>query len=474
MPSLPPSSLAWLARRAREEPDATAILYAGKPISWKRFDADARRVAARLAREGLQEGRVAAVAQADAYLHWLLLVACEAMGVVTLSFALQAGAPEGVDWVLAEEKPQGASGVPCVVVGKAWMAKALALPPAWRQDAPPSWDWETPLRIVRSSGTTGKQKSMLLRLRHHDAWIKFVSDVHEFSKDSRFFIAYPFSANTVYARAAACLRLGAVTIIDADISAMRRRRATHAWFIPALLETLLVKPPQGFAKTPGLRVMTGGGFVSPDLWDKTLARVGDRIDVGYGTNELAGGVAHMDRDGTALPFPFARARVADEAGREVEEGERGRLWLKTPGMTEGYIGNEEETAQSFKDGWFLSGDIGERLPGGRFRILGRQDEMLNLAGLKVAPQTVEDKIRETILEIEDIAVAMANEDQGADLLMLAVAKPGFGAQDVAEKIARHFPKNVGKVRLKIVAALPRTANGKLRRKEIGDFFAKKA
>lgn len=67
----------------------------------------------------------------------------------------------------------------------------------------------------------------------------------------------------------------------------------------------------------------------------------------------------------------SEARIVDDEGRDVEPGQSGEIWVKSPVVTKGYWNNEHANRQGFADGWFCTGDIG-LFRGGKFYIVDRK------------------------------------------------------------------------------------------------------
>ena len=104
------------------------------------------------------------------------------------------------------------------------------------------------------------------------------------------------------------------------------------------------------------------------------------------------------RPGTVgLPLPGQALKVTDpDTGRPLGPGESGLLWVRGPNVMRGYLGDPERTAEVLRDGWYNTGDVarietrpcGCGMPGIRFRIMGRADDMLIVKGVNLYPQAL--------------------------------------------------------------------------------------
>jgi acyl-coenzyme A synthetase/AMP-(fatty) acid ligase len=152
-------------------------------------------------------------------------------------------------------------------------------------------------------------------------------------------------------------------------------------------------------------------------------------------------------------------------------GAEGIVAMRTPGMAESYLDDPAATARNFRDGWFLSGDLGRLLPDGRFVLHGRRDDMLNLGGIKISPVEVEDIIRLGVEGILDVAAVCLPGHDGIGALYLAlVLVPGRDFKAARDAAVNILPVWMRPCYVGSLHALPRTVSGKLRRAEVRAMF----
>jgi acyl-CoA synthetase (AMP-forming)/AMP-acid ligase II len=102
--------------------------------------------------------------------------------------------------------------------------------------------------------------------------------------------------------------------------------------------------------------------------------------------ERLGGRLPVPSVGSALPG--VRFRIVGEDGREQPEGTLGEIWISAPFLADGYVENPAASAAAFRDGWYLSGDLGY-LRGDQLFVLGRVKDLMIVAGHNVFPDDVE-------------------------------------------------------------------------------------
>src|SRR5579859_443810 len=163
-----------IAFHALERPDAVALIDRGRSITYAAFDRDLRRMTTAAAELGVPKGGTVAVG-ARLYTEWLLLLAFERLGIVTVSLDAMEG-PEtiqllaGVDLAMAEPHFPEVAARRQHDITPEWLAQVLG-----REGGPepelPARSPEDPVRTLRTSGTTGQPKRILHRRRQHEAWI---------------------------------------------------------------------------------------------------------------------------------------------------------------------------------------------------------------------------------------------------------------------------------------------------------------
>jgi long-chain acyl-CoA synthetase len=162
-------------------------------------------------------------------------------------------------------------------------------------------------------------------------------------------------------------------------------------------------------------------------------------------------------------------------GIEMKLGESGEILVRGPNIFPGYWNRPEETAKALANGWFHTGDQGERTPGGNWRIIGRVKNLLILSsGHNIAPEPLEEKLAHSIPAAQQVVVF------GHGRSFLSALVTGEVKKDMAEsEITRlnatlpHYRQirafHIEPQPLTIESGLL-TANGKLRREAIGAHF----
>ncbi len=224
----------------------------------------------------------------------------------------------------------------------------------------------------------------------------------------------------------------------------------------SLVPTMLVRLLDDGTDLSHLRaILVGGAHLGPE--DRARAESsGARVVETYGLTESCGGIVY---DGS--PLPGSQMRVDAEGGIE----------LRGPTIMRGYRSDPEGTAAAFTpDGWLRTGDAGEVGGDGRLRVLGRTDERIDSGGEKVWPQEVEAALR-THPKVADVAVGGRPDPAWGQRVVAWVVPADPGDPPSLDELrgfaAVTIPRHKAPRQLVLVAGLPRTSSGKVRRHELG-------
>jgi acyl-CoA synthetase (AMP-forming)/AMP-acid ligase II len=252
--------------------------------------------------------------------------------------------------------------------------------------------------------------------------------------------------------------------------------AKATWFtaVPTILEILLAR-----ADTDGPRVMPGLRFVrtssaplNPTTAEAFQQLVGAPVLAAYGMTETTHQAASQplaangpDKpDSVGMPTGVD-IRVVGAEGRDCPTGTAGEIWVKGPIVTRGYLEDEADTAASFTDGWYHTGDLGTVDADGYLTVTGRIKTLINRGGEKIAPEHVEE-ILDQFPGVEESAVlGQPDPILGERVVALVVPENGRDIQltDVVaycrDRLARYeVPQD-----LKVVSAIPHTSKGAIDR-----------
>ena len=273
------------------------------------------------------------------------------------------------------------------------------------------------------------------------------------------------------------MRVGAATLMLEQASppqllqGIQDHRATVVFTAPTAYRAMA-----GLAKDfdlASLRKCVSAGETLPaatfEAWE---AATGLRIIDGIGSTEMlhifissAGGDIRAGSTGRVVPG--YRARVVDDAGRDVPPGEVGRLVVQGPTGCR-YLADEERQRGYVQDGWNVTGDTYRMDPEGYFWYQARNDDMIISSGYNIAGPEVENCLLEHPAVLECAVVAAPDEERGNVVKAFVVLREGAQPGDELVRTLQEFAKSriapyKYPRRIEFVAALPRTQTGKLQR-----------
>lgn len=258
------------------------------------------------------------------------------------------------------------------------------------------------------------------------------------------------------------------------LDALERTRANTLVVVPVMLRRLLALGGEEIRGRDlrALRVVASGGSpLSPELCGRALELLGDVLYNVYGSTETAQAAIAAPADLRASPGCVGRpplgttVRVLDDDGRELPQGETGRVFVSNAVQFEGYTGGGRN---EIVDGAMATSDLGHIDSHGLLVIDGRADEVILSGAENVWPSEVERVIARHP-DIEDAAVTgVPDEEFGERLRAFVVTRREAGLTDeavrahVREHLARHkVPREVV-----FVDQLPRNASGKVLKREL--------
>jgi acyl-CoA synthetase (AMP-forming)/AMP-acid ligase II len=160
--------------------------------------------------------------------------------------------------------------------------------------------------------------------------------------------------------------------------------------------------------------------------------------------------------------------VLGESGAALGAGTPGQVAIKGPNVIDGYAANPEANAESFLDGWFLTGDQGVLDERGYLTLIGRIKELINRGGEKISPREIDEVLLRHPAVAEAVAFGVQHSTLGEDVAAAVVLDGGASEQDLLAHCRQHLAGFKVPRKLYIVEAIPRTATGKVQRRRVAE------
>jgi acyl-coenzyme A synthetase/AMP-(fatty) acid ligase len=464
---------AWISHWAQRRPDSIAVVAPSGVVRYGEFDGLINKTAARLAALGLPAGSCVAVHVPDEYVHWLLLLALDRLGLGSASV----GTARPDNPFVATIKPslvltvdKGRPGT--LEISAAWLEEVRQMPTAGRPAR--RGELDEIVRFFSSSGTTGAPKTMALTRAQVAARVETQRMSGGIGAASRGCVLFGPGTSGGYTWPLACWMAGGSVVLNMIYSAsiaeaLARTQPTHLYIAIGTLVDLVRGPKAIAAPLPSMMVYAVGSTLPRALADEARRKLSPNIGSAYGTTEVAGVAAAspavlQQHEGTVgHVLPHAEVQAVDGAGKVVAPGALGQLRIRTTGMATGYLGNEQGGAASpLRDGWFYSDDLGSVSADGLVILHGRASELLNIGGNKYAPETLEE-VALSCAGIRDAAAFSVPDRLGVETPWIAVVRgedhrPG----ELVGKLKARWPQ-LGNLEVVTTAAIPRNQMGKIDR-----------
>ncbi|HEX9669307.1 MAG TPA: amino acid adenylation domain-containing protein [Thermoanaerobaculia bacterium] len=484
-------------------PDAPALVWGGRRLSYAELDRRSAALAAALRRLGLGAGEVVAVTGDRSFgLVAAMLAALRSGVLLTLDprlprqrrrLMLEEGRARVLLTVGEGDAAELTAGLGVTVVPVD--PRAAAVRGGWEGEAPPFPDPEAPAYLFFTSGTTAVPRAVLGQHRGLGHFLDWQGRTFGIGPGERAAQLTGLSFDVVLRDVFLALTHGAALHLptaedlgaDAVLPWLAAERITLLHTVPAVAHAWLEAAPEGIA-LPCLRtIFFAGEPLSGVLLRRFRAAfswAGDAVNL-YGPTEttlakcchrVAAGAEEEGVQPVGRPLPQTQAVVtAPAGGRLCGALEVGEIVLRTPFRSLGYRNAPEENARRFVpnparphdagDLLYRTGDRGRLRPDGVLEILGRLDDQVKIRGVRVEPAEV-TALLERHPAVSSAAV-VARRSPGGETALAAYLVPAAGeapaAADLAAHLARELPGAAVPAVFTVLERLPLTANGKVDR-----------
>ena len=174
-----------------------------------------------------------------------------------------------------------------------------------------------------------------------------------------------------------------------------------------------------------------------------------------------------------IPLPALEVRIVDPAtGNDVTPGRTGEIWLKGPAVTPGYWQKPEETAQTFEQGWFKTGDLGNIDADGYYYLTDRIKHIIISGGENISPKEIEGVINQVEGVADSSVVGIVDEKWGEKVVAAVVKDPDteVSVDEIQASCKKHLHDWKCPKAIALVKELPRNTMGKVLKEEVKKFF----
>ena len=518
MTSSPPdfnTVAALIHQHALQSPLHNALVEGSRAMPYGELDSMMDRVARALQRDGIQSGDAIAICANSSIEYAAVFLGALRAGVVVAPLApssTPASLARMVDDAQARlvftdaASAELLSNVPAAnaalvalddsAVAKRlsdWLAAPQGAPNA-AADASPAVvvkvmpDW--PFNIIYSSGTTGEPKGIVQS--HGMRWMHVRrGNLLGYDASTVMLVSTPLYSNTTLVVFFPTLAFGGSVVLmpkfeaAAYLKLAQASHATHTMLVPVQYQRLMARPDFGEYDLSSFKFKfsTSAPF-SAALKADVVARWPGALVEFYGMTEGGGSFildAHLHPGKlhtVGRPSEGHDIRLIDEQGVEVPPGEAGEIVGHSPGMMTGYHRQPEKTREAE---WFdatgkrfiRTGDIGRFDSDGFLTLFDRKKDMIISGGFNIYPSDLESVLREHPAVLEAAVVGVPSEQWGESPVAFVVLRPDQPMPAAA--LLAWFNERVGKIQrasdLRLMDELPRSAIGKVLKRELRDRYA---
>ena len=495
---------------AAQRPQHIALRQDAHSLDYRALDELADRIAASVQRDGVQPKQAIAICAGTSIEYAAVFLGALRAGVAVAPLApsstaasianmiCDAGAPLlfvdasvakalepvrdriAAEWVALDDSAAGKSFQKWLVAAGTVPAVVVAEPDA-------------PFNLIYSSGTTGTPKgivqSNLMRWRQ---WQRAFA--YDYMPDSVTIVSTPLYSNTTLVSFLPTLAVGGVVVLMAKFDATRfleltqKYRATTAMLVPVQYSRIMALPDFGRYDLTSFRAKfcTSAPFAAT-LKADILKRWPGRLIEYYGMTEGGGtcvleATLHPDKLHTVgCPAPGHDIRLIDEQGIELPPGSTGEVVGHSEGIMTGYHNQPARTAEAE---WYDStgrrfirtGDIGRFDEDGFLILMDRKKDMIISGGFNVYPSDLEAVLRGHADVAEAAVVGVPSERWGETPVAFVVTKRHD--PQLSKTLLEWTNSQLGKTQrlaaIELVESLPRSAIGKVLKRELRDAYREKA
>lgn len=339
--------------------------------------------------------------------------------------------------------------------------------------------------IVYTSGTTGAPKGVTLSHGNIASNVKAITDYLKLRADDSIVSVLPFHYSYGNSVLQTHMAAGAKLVVENGMhyparvmALMESERVTGFSGVPSTYALLVsrCRPPD--YRLNHLRYLTqAGGAMAPALTRQVRSAFPQAdLFIMYGQTEATARLTylpprqlHRKLGSVGIPLKGVTVDVRNEAGMSVSAEETGEVWVTGPNIMQGYWRDPEKTAEVISGGWLRTGDLGYRDRDGYLFLQGRRDDIIKSGAHRISPYEIEEVISQ-LAQVEEVAVTGVADDVLGQLVKAVIVPKPHATLD-GRAVCRHCletlpPFKVPK-QVEFVAALPKTASGKVKRYMLG-------
>lgn len=290
----------------------------------------------------------------------------------------------------------------------------------------------------------------------------------------------------------------AVLVYDFDkfnakdiLELMQKYKVTTFCVPPTMYRLLLEEDVKKYDLSSLTHCCSAGEALNPEIFNKWYEATGHKIYEGFGQTETTLCIGTLypwtePQPGTlGYPIPGYDVHILDENNNSCQRGTTGQISIrvlsanrKSCGLIDTYNFSKEDTRNSLYGGYFHTGDTAYRDETGKFRYVGRNDDVIKSSGYRIGPFEIESVMLEHDAVREVAVTGVPDKVRGFVVKAAVVLNDGYeGSEELTKELQKYVKTNTAPYKypriIEYVKELPKTFNGKIQRSEIRKADAEK-
>ena len=459
--------------QAKYQPGAPALCMLGKHVvSYAVLRGQMNNVARRAIAYGLRRGSTVIVSTDDPLLEAALILGLTQVGIVTISIGILP--PDGlkIDAVIGATSQTFAPAAQRLPLDDSWImgdGAPIEVAPVAQLEG------SDVCRIVLTSGTTGDPKAVALT--HGQILARNARFEYLFGSGlptlSRIYMGLSLASSLGYYFLPYVLGRGG-TIFFRGASIENALRMFEVFRVQAMLaspsaliQLVTICDQYPLSEVHFDTILSSGGLLPRSLVERIRPRLCSHLITAYGATETtisatapAHRITHIE-GAVGFVTPGARIQIVDVTDQPVPVDTQGIVRIASEFAVDRYIDDPAESAKVFRDGWFYPGDLGSLTPDNLLIISGRQNNILNIGGEKIAAERIE-AVLTSFKGVRQAAVFVATGKVGVQEVWAAVVCPEmYDAKTLKEHCRKQMPRHFVPAQIVNLEALPMSPMGKV-------------
>lgn len=270
------------------------------------------------------------------------------------------------------------------------------------------------------------------------------------------------------------------------LSKLEQYKVTTFCAPPTMYRLMLQNDVKSFDLSSLTHCCTAGEALNPEIFNNWFDATGLKLYEGFGQTETTVCIATIKPwtepvpGAMGFPVPGFDVHILDEDDKSCQRGTTGEICIrvlsdkrKSCGLMDSYNLSIEDTRKALHDGFYHTGDTAYRDEMGMFRYVGRNDDVIKSSGYRIGPFEIESVMLEHPAVMEVAVTGVPDKIRGFVVKATVVLNQGYTpSEELTKELQIYVKNNTAPYKypriIEYVKELPKTFNGKIRRREIRD------